>query len=163
MVAEGWIAGSISAQGTFLARLQWCECHCDISRALDSSLTSCSSLSAALFFKYATFSSFNLCLPSIAGLAVRYSKCSRRQVGCRKFFASRPHVDSLTCAQGIVIGSSVQAALYTATPNGLADWTGNQYGFYFMICCLAVAMVLVVLFIRKTSTTEDEFPESHEG
>lgn len=60
----------------------------------------------------------------------------------------------------IVIGASVQAALYTATPRGLQDWRGNQYSFYFMGSCVAVAMLMVAIFIPRKNEGPDESPES---
>ncbi|KAI5454811.1 hypothetical protein NCC49_003693 [Naganishia albida] len=54
------------------------------------------------------------------------------------------------CSQtGIVIGSAVQAAIYTAVDNDLTDWRGHQYGFYYMAGCLAIAMVLVGISVPR--------------
>lgn len=50
---------------------------------------------------------------------------------------------------GIVIGSTVQAALYTAANNGLANWRGHQLGFCFLIGCLAIGMVLIMALLPK--------------
>lgn len=60
----------------------------------------------------------------------------------------------------IVIGASVQAALYTAAPGGLQDWRGNQFSFYFMISCVALAMILVTVFIPRKTEIPDESPKS---
>ncbi|KAJ9108716.1 hypothetical protein QFC21_000036 [Naganishia friedmannii] len=51
--------------------------------------------------------------------------------------------------QGILIGSSVQAGLYTAAGNDLANWRGSQYGFYFLIGWLFAAIILVQVFLPK--------------
>jgi hypothetical protein len=58
-------------------------------------------------------------------------------------------------AQGIVIGSSVQAGLYTAS-GGISNWRGSQYGFYFLIAWLAVAFLLVAWLVPKIDAQKDE-------
>ena len=117
----------------------------------------------ALSFKSAMLASFKPHLRDTAGLQVPSFRCALRRVG--DFFGntSFQHLTRRSPSAGIVIGASVQAALYTAVPAGLADWRGNQYSFYFLIGCLAVAMVLVVIFLPKMQPEPRESRDRNEG
>ncbi|KAJ9104753.1 hypothetical protein QFC19_003894 [Naganishia cerealis] len=56
---------------------------------------------------------------------------------------------------GIAVGTPIQAGFYTAVDNGLADWRGSQYGFYFVIGCIAVAMLLVFTWLPASKPNDD--------
>lgn len=72
-------------------------------------------------------------------------------------------IPSSSSPSGVVIGSSVQAALYTAVDNNLADWRGHQYGFYFVIGCLVIALVMVGMILPVGDCEEREEREEAEG
>ncbi|KAJ9108696.1 hypothetical protein QFC21_000016 [Naganishia friedmannii] len=60
---------------------------------------------------------------------------------------------------GIVIGTPIQAAFYTAAGNDIANWRGSQYGFYFVIGCIALAMVLVLICLPARKPNSEEPPD----
>ena len=56
---------------------------------------------------------------------------------------------------GTVIGSSVQAGLYSAAGD-ISNWKGSQYGFYFLIAWLAVAFLLVSCIVSGKDAEKDD-------
>jgi hypothetical protein len=57
---------------------------------------------------------------------------------------------------GAAIGAPMQAAFYTAAGNDLADWRGSQYGFYFVIGCIASVWGSVLIWLPATRPAKDE-------
>lgn len=51
-----------------------------------------------------------------------------------------------------MIGLSVQAGLYSRVDNNLADWRGTQYGYYFDIAWMALALIIFVIFYRPEAS-----------
>lgn len=56
---------------------------------------------------------------------------------------------------GGLIGITVQAGLYSAVNNNIADWRGMQYSLYFNTAWIGIALLAFVIFYRRTSVVEE--------
>lgn len=52
---------------------------------------------------------------------------------------------------GGLIGVTVQAGLYSAVDNNIADWRGMQYSLYFNTAWIGISLLVFVIFYRPTA------------
>jgi hypothetical protein len=63
---------------------------------------------------------------------------------------------------GIVIDPPIQAAFYTAAGGGISNWRGSQYGFYFVIGWMSLAMVGIATWLPVSHPNSNLQSDSQE-